>query len=92
MDSNTFIGFEECISSMRTRVPKEGKLSKALEGVWRDGGDCWKGRRLWKAIVTDEEEVRWTDDLVNTSAGSNFLRISLPFLFYFPHYFLGLFD
>ena len=40
MDSNTFTGFEECISAMRTCVPEEGKLLKALEGVWSDGGDC----------------------------------------------------
>lgn len=38
MDLNTFIGFEECISSMGTHVLEKDRLSKALKGHRSDGG------------------------------------------------------
>ena len=56
MDPNTFIGFEECISSMRTwfeertssmgtQVPEKGRFSEALEGGRNGSGGHWKGRQ-----------------------------------------------
>ena len=39
------------------RIDEELRFS-ALEGGRSDTGGRWKGRRLWNATATDEEEVR----------------------------------
>ena len=102
MDSNTFIGFEEFISSMGTwfeertssmgtRVPKKGRFSEALEGGRSDSGIRWKGRWRWESIVTVEEEVRGEQETrwrQYHELDKISPNFSLLFFSYFLHYFL----